>query len=71
MSERAGMPKSYDDDISREPEYDLYGEPEDDGHPEDCDGTYIVPDAGFGGQDITYNCEHPSHDIHEVEWWEE
>jgi hypothetical protein len=61
VSDAARMPASYDDDLAREPEYDLYGPPEDDDHPYDCDGTYVLADAGFGGQDITYECPHPSH----------
>lgn len=30
-------------------------------HNPSCDGSITVPDAGFGGQDMTYECEHPSH----------
>lgn len=34
---------------------------EGDDHPDDCDGTVNFPEAGFGGQDITGTCQHPSH----------
>ena len=32
-------------------------------HPAGCDGSVTLPDAGFGGQDMTCECEHPDHEL--------
>jgi hypothetical protein len=34
-------------------------------HNGNCDGTVTMPEAGLGGQDITYSCPDPSHQVHE------